>query len=57
MPAVGAGLARHSLADLSDLLHLASLADRSIKGLAEGNPWDHLSQLVLTLSLGEAKRA
>jgi DNA polymerase-3 subunit delta len=57
MPAVGAGLSRHSLADLSDLLHRASLADQSIKGLADGNPWDHLTGLVLSMSQGEARRA
>lgn len=57
MPIVGAGLNRHSLADLSDLLHQASLADQAIKGLADGNPWDHLARLLLALGTGEAKRA
>ena len=57
MPVVGAGLNRHSLADLSELLHQASLADQAIKGLADGNPWDHLARLLLSLGTGEAKRA
>ncbi len=57
MPIVGAGLSRHSLAALSDLLQQASLADQAIKGLADGNPWDHLSRLLLSLSIGEAKSA
>jgi DNA polymerase-3 subunit delta len=54
VPVVGAGLQRHSLTDLGELLHLANLADQSIKGLADGNPWDHLGKLVLLLSLGES---
>ncbi len=57
MPLVGAGLKRHSLADLAELLHRANLADQSVKGLADGRPWDHLGQLVLNLSQGEARRA
>jgi DNA polymerase-3 subunit delta len=57
MPVVGAGLSRHSLADLSGLLQQASHTDQAIKGLADGNPWDHLGQLVLSLSIGEAKSA
>jgi DNA polymerase-3 subunit delta len=52
-PIVSAGLARHSLPALANLLHQASLADHSIKGLADGNPWDKLSQLVLELSRGK----
>jgi len=52
-PLVSAGLARHSQDDLADLLHQASLADHSIKGLADGNPWDRLSGLVLELSRGQ----
>lgn len=54
MPLVGAGLKRHSLEHLAELLHRANLADQSVKGLADGRPWDHLGQLVLQLSQGEA---
>jgi DNA polymerase-3 subunit delta len=53
-PIVGAGLARHSLVDLAELLHRANLADQSIKGLADGDPWQHLSQLTLDLARGIA---
>jgi len=52
MPIVGAGLSRHSLDDLAELLHRANLADQSIKGLADGNPWDHFSGLVVDLAQG-----
>lgn len=52
-PIVSAGLARHSKQALADLLHQASQADHSIKGLADGNPWDRLSQLVLELGRGQ----
>lgn len=54
MPLVGAGLKRHSLEQLAELLHRANLADQSVKGLADGRPWDHLGKLVLNLSQGEA---
>ncbi len=57
MPLVGAGLKRHSLATLGDLLHLANVADQSVKGLADGRPWDHLGRLVLQLSQGETAQA
>ncbi|MEP5763197.1 MAG: DNA polymerase III subunit delta [Halieaceae bacterium] len=52
LPIVGAGLARHPLNDLAELLHRANLADQSIKGLNAGQPWDHLSGLVLDLARG-----
>jgi DNA polymerase-3 subunit delta len=52
MPVVGAGLARHDLDSLSRLLHRANLADQSIKGLADGRPWDHLGNLTLELARG-----
>ncbi len=51
-PIVSAGLARHSRDDLGELLHQASLVDHSIKGLADGQPWDRLGGLVLDLSQG-----
>ena len=56
-PIVSAGLARHSQDALADLLHQASLADHSIKGLADGNPWDRLSGLVLELAQGAVIRS
>jgi DNA polymerase-3 subunit delta len=49
-PMVSAALKRHPLASLSELLRQATLVDHSIKGLAEGNPWDHLSQLLLNFA-------
>ena len=51
-PFVSAGLARHSLADLAALLQQAAAADRCIKGMADGRPWDLISSLVLQLALG-----
>ena len=51
-PVVSAGLARHSGGDLEQLLHRANVADQSIKGLADGNPWDHLGGLVLDIACG-----
>ena len=51
-PIVSAGLARHSRDGLGELLHQASLVDHSIKGLADGQPWDRLGGLVLDLSQG-----
>ncbi len=57
VPVVSAGLSRHSSEALGELLGQASLADQSIKGLAAGNPWDHLSQLVLSLSQGQPREA
>jgi len=51
-PLVSAGLSRHSRDDLAELLHRANIADRSIKGLANGDPWDHLARLTLDLSRG-----
>ena len=49
-PMVSAALKRHPLASLSELLQQATLADHSIKGLGPGNPWDHLSELLLNLA-------
>ena len=49
-PIVGAALARHSLENLSELLQQATLTDHCIKGLADGQPWDRLSQLLLNLA-------
>ena len=55
LPVVGAGLDRHTLTDLAELLSLATRVDQSIKGMADGNPWDHLSQLVLEFSRGVSR--
>lgn len=51
-PIVAAGLKRHSLEAMAGFLHQASLTDHSIKGLGDGDPWDHLSQLLLDMAQG-----
>jgi len=56
-PVMAAALSRHTLGDLAQLLHQANIADQSIKGLADGNPWDHLSRLTLDLARGDTARA
>jgi DNA polymerase-3 subunit delta len=43
-------LARHTLESLGALLALASKTDGSIKGFADGNPWDNLEDLMLALA-------
>ena len=56
-PIVSAALGRHSLGALTALLHQANIADQSIKGLGDGNPWDLISQLILELAgTGEQAR-
>jgi DNA polymerase III subunit delta len=45
-PLVQAALRRHNLTSLGDLLLLAAEVDGSIKGYAEGRPWDKLDRLV-----------
>ena len=49
MPLMQAALARHNTHSLSLLLEQAARADGSIKGFADGKPWDNLSRLVITL--------
>ena len=49
MPLMQAALARHNTRSLSLLLEQAARADGSIKGFADGKPWDNLSRLVITL--------
>ena len=44
-----AALTRHNTHSLSLLLEQAARADGSIKGFADGKPWDNLSRLVITL--------
>ncbi len=51
VPIVSAALSRHDNIALGELLQQASTADQSIKGLGDGNPWDHLGKLVLGLSV------
>lgn len=43
-------LTRLSLSQLNELLPLASQIDRMIKGMAQGNPWDYLLELILQFS-------
>jgi len=57
VPIVTAALQRHDSHALAELLQAASHADQSMKGLADGNPWDHLSRLILELSLGKPRAA
>ena len=51
MPLMQAALTRHNTHSLSLLLEQAARADGSIKGFADGKPWDNLSRLVITLCL------
>ncbi len=41
---------RHNKESLANLLELASTADGSIKGFADGKPWDNLESVILALS-------
>ena len=43
-------LGRHSADSLNTLMELAAQTDGSIKGFADGKPWDNLESLVLSLS-------
>jgi len=49
MPFMQAALARHDTLSLALLLEQAALVDGSIKGFADGKPWDNLERLVLGL--------
>ncbi len=49
-PLVEAALRRHSLASLGALLRRATAVDGSIKGYADGRPWDHLDRLASALA-------
>jgi DNA polymerase-3 subunit delta len=49
-PMVSAALSRHSLASLTELLQQITLADHCAKGLADGDPWDRLSSVLLNLA-------
>ncbi len=50
IPLMQAALTRHSAHSLSLLLEQAARVDGSIKGFADGKPWDNLSRLVTALS-------
>jgi DNA polymerase-3 subunit delta len=41
---------RHNPAALANILDIAAKADGSIKGFADGKPWDNLESLILALS-------
>jgi DNA polymerase-3 subunit delta len=49
MPFMQAALARHDMHSLSLLLEQAAEVDGSIKGFADGKPWDNLERLVTGL--------
>lgn len=49
MPFMQAALVRHDTNSLSLLLEQAALVDGSIKGFADGKPWDNLERLVTRL--------
>jgi DNA polymerase-3 subunit delta len=49
MPFMQAALARHDTNSLSLLLEQAAQVDGSIKGFADGKPWDNLERLVTRL--------
>ena len=49
LPLMQAALARHNLASLSLLLEQAATVDGSIKGFADGKPWDNLETLITDL--------
>jgi DNA polymerase-3 subunit delta len=49
MPLMQAALARHNTSSLSLLLEQAAQTDGSIKGFADGKPWDNLERLVTGL--------
>jgi len=50
IPLVKSALSRHSLSSLTSLIDLAARTDGSIKGFADGNPWDNLAALITGLS-------
>ena len=49
MPLMQSALSRHTGESLSALIEQAARVDGSIKGYADGNPWDNLERLVATL--------
>jgi DNA polymerase-3 subunit delta len=49
MPFMQAALSRHSSDSLAGLIEQAAMVDGSIKGYADGSPWDRLERLVTSL--------
>ena len=49
MPLMQAALARHNTQSLSQLLEQIARVDGSIKGFAQGKPWDNLESLIADL--------
>ncbi|MEM6581967.1 MAG: DNA polymerase III subunit delta [Pseudomonadota bacterium] len=54
VPLVQSALSRHDLQSISQMLEQALETDGSIKGFANGNPWDHLERLVVSLTRANA---
>lgn len=50
MPMMSAALQRHTQGSLSALLQQAATTDGSIKGYADGKPWDNMEKLLLGLA-------
>jgi DNA polymerase-3 subunit delta len=49
MPLMQSALARHNTQSLSQLLEQIARVDGSIKGFAQGKPWDNLENLIAGL--------
>ncbi|MEP1469738.1 MAG: DNA polymerase III subunit delta [Halieaceae bacterium] len=49
-----AALSRHDTASLTQLMQALAGVDGSIKGYADGNPWDRFEDLILQLATGTA---
>lgn len=54
MPLIQSAFQRHDSSSMLNLLNLASTTDGSIKGFADGKPWDNMSSLVVALSRGSS---
>ena len=50
MPMMKSALSRHSLSSLSALLAQALATEGSIKGFADGGPWDSLAALITSIA-------
>ena len=49
MPVMQAALARHDTDSLARLLEQAARVDGSVKGYADGRPWDNLEDIIAGL--------
>ena len=49
---IQSALQRHTVSSLARLQSLAYTVDGSVKGFAQGDPWDHLERMVAELALG-----